>query len=142
MAMGHSAVPVIFIEEENIRKLNLVSYALFRTMTERLKFDNLYDLIDVLEYGVDNAHYFQGHSAETLKKYIKIYSAFQEEFKQHTGVGIFIQYHDSDGIGSANDDVNGFFYHLYYSDVLEMTPQGTSLKEKVYFDKRCYVVHS
>lgn len=142
MGMGHGSVPVIFIEEENIRKLNLISYELFRAMTERLGFDDQYDMVDVLEYGVDSAYDFQGHSADTLKKYIRIYNAFQEEFKQHTGVGIFIQYHDSEGIGSVNDDVDGIFYHLNYSDVFEMTSQGASLKEKVDFEKKYYVVHS
>lgn len=142
MAMGHGSVPVIFIKDDDIRKLNLISYELFIAMTKKLDFEDRHDIIDVLEYENVEGYEFLGHSVETLNKYVKIYKDFQKEFKKHTGVGIFIQYHDSEGIGSANDDVDGIFYQLNYSDVFEMTPQGASLKEKVNFEKKYYVVHS
>ena len=142
MGMGHGSVPVIFIKDDDIRKLNLISYELFIAMTKKLDFEDRHEILDVLEYGNVGAYEFLGHSVETLNKYVKIYEDFQKEFKKHTGVGIFIQYHDSEGIGSANDDVDGIFYHLDYTDVYEMTPQATALSDELVFETKYYVVYS
>src|SRR5690625_4748913 len=101
MASGYDVNPYIKIELEDVERLNLPSFQILKMMTEKLNFISEYDIYNVLWHGDFNS--FE-HTEEQLEKYFNLFIAFQDEFKDHTGIGIDIEYHDSEEIGSKYDE--------------------------------------
>lgn len=146
MSMGYGAVNAILIEEGELEKLNFETYKEFRLVQDKLDLNDceLYTIIN--DYGVEHHEYIDLDVDDRDKEIVArnlvhYWDAFRKEFKNKTGVTIYINYHDSEDHGSTYDEVSGLHFILEFSDLYEKTEENKKLSEKVYFDWMSYVVY-
>lgn len=150
MSMGYSAASVVIIEEEDLEKLKLEELSLFYQAVEdagatvehvaavvRFQYyDN--DDIEAMYYEDDPT---QDEALERTRPIIDAYEKLREAFKTRTGLGMFLNIHNSEDEGDIYDGVNGCFWELSFSDVYMLTPEAEKLKETIPFDIQRYVVY-
>lgn len=139
MTMGYGSNFALVIEQEKIEAFNLSSYQEFIQALEKAN-------VSLEEYGrsteSEDCIYDNNGDAldeDTMESLDAIYKSFQDEFKEKTGVGIAIRYHDSGNSGDCYDEVDGVFFGLEFSDVYKMTPEAKELQDKTGFDLKFFV---
>lgn len=140
MAMGYSANVAIVISEDELMEMGLSSYRLLRKMMEKLE-DSYsdYDIFDILVMSGPDS--YAEVSQEDLNRLVNIYESFLEEFKEATGIGVYLNYHDSHANGDRYDEVDGMFFELEFNDIYEIKPTVIKARKKVDFDHKYFVQH-
>ena len=139
MGMGYSGAFALVIEQEKIEEMSLVT---FKNFLEGLKTYNVPLSHFAQSYSIEDVIYDEEGeelSEDSMNKLYDLFESFQEEFKNRTGVDIYIGYHDQEEQGSHYDDVDDVFFALDFSDVYEMTPEAKYLQEKTGFEMKFFV---
>lgn len=147
MSMGHSAVFSVVIEEEDLEKLKLEELSLFYQAVEDAgaTVENVAAVVRFEDYDIDDMYYeddpTEDEALERTRPIIDAYEKLHEAFKARTGLGLFLNVHNSKDEGDIYDDVNGCFWELSFSDVYMLTPEAEKLQETIPFDIQHYVVY-
>lgn len=147
MSMGHSAVFSVVIEEEDLEKLKLEELSLFYQAVEDAgaTVENVAAVVRFEDYDIDDMYYeddpTEDEALERTRPIIDAYEKLHEAFKARTGLGLFLNIHNSEDEGDIYDDVNGCFWELSFSDVYMLTPEAEKLQETIPFDIQHYVVY-
>lgn len=139
MSMDFSASFALVIEQEKIEKMNLVT---FRKLLRGLKLHNVSLSNFAHSYSVEDVIYNEEGeelSKDSMDEIYELFEDFKEEFKNSTGVGIDLGYHNQEEQGSCYDDIDGVFFALNFSDVYEMTPEAKHLQKKTGFEMKYFV---
>ena len=136
MGMGYGANMAVVITTEEILKLELPSFLKLYALLEQHEVE-LDELASCIAYNdtLDNISESEG------EEIFLTYEAFQQDFKELTGIGIELSYHSSNNEGDYYDDVDGGYFALDWSDVYVMSDKAKDLKEKVQFECQYYVTY-
>ena len=136
MGMGYGANMAVVITTEEILKLELPSFLKLYALLEQHEVE-LDELASCIAYNdtLDNISESEG------EEIFLTYEAFQQDFKELTGIGIELSYHSSNNEGDYYDDVDGGYFALDWSDVYVKSDKAKDLKEKVQFECQYYVTY-
>lgn len=130
MASGFYGVQKQIIKDDEIEKLKLPEWAKFKETLDSYGI-NIHDYARAVEIG-DTIIAETGNelSDDEQHEVHCSYQNFINAFKQRTGIGIFINHHDSENEGDVHDDIDGAFFELDSSDIYQLTPQAKKLIEE------------
>ena len=132
MASDYYGYEAEVITVEEIKKLKIVSFDKLYDYMEELGIEHDDEMADVFVYGM--ALTDKEISEEQYDNVVNMYEMFTKEFKARTGVGISMNYHNSEYDGSNYDEVDGVFYELHHQDIYQFTPQAEKLMERLGFE--------
>lgn len=136
MPSGFAPVFVITPTQEDIAKLNMVTYNTFLNELEKQQ-------IELDTYGqykleqVDKEEFEDGD----VELVDAAYEAFQKEFHDEYKINIHVNHHNKSDDGDIYDGVEGAYFALEYLDVYELTDNAKKLKEVLPFDFAQFVVY-
>lgn len=134
MGMGYSACRAWIITEEKLAELNLPTWEKFKQTLEEAR------------EGIDECAYYdflngylnpEEYPEEDLTALVEAWESLQTDFKERTGLGLDINYHDCESDGSRYDDVDGIFYTV--GNVESFTLAGSKAYNAGLIDKAWWV---
>ena len=138
MGMGYAANISEVIEVEEIKKLKLESFAKFEEALKESRV-SLDVLASHLQFDSDITFEDDDIDEDRANKIVVLYESFVEEFKKKYKIGLHLNYHDQEDVGSRYDEVDGAFFELDFTDMYELTEAAKKLKQKVSFEMKAFV---
>lgn len=122
MGMGYGANSAYVVDVDKLKELNLPSFEEFQKIVDRESAENLMCFVST------------SFLEESL---VELWDLLQEEFRDATGLDLYIGYHDCESEGSGYDEVDGIYY--YADRVVTPTLAGAKALESGLVEKKWWV---
>ena len=139
MSSSYNGAFAVVIEEKDLERLQLKELALFYKALDDagITIEDIAHDFSLEDYSMTNVFY--GPHEEKRDSVVNAYSDLRDAFKAKTGLDLMLNNHDSDERGSANDEVDGPFWNLFFDDVYQLTPEAKKLQQTVPFEIKRFV---
>lgn len=132
MSMGYSGHEIVCIEEEDIEKMNLPSWTRFKmkmvelnvSMEDFAMYKNEF-VSTIRKEGVE-----EELEEEFIEELIRLFDEFEREFWKKTEINLILGYHDSESYGSEYDELNGYYFELWFDDIFQPTEKAKKIPYK------------